>query len=281
MKKFVCALLFLFAFAVCLGFVPTSHSCAKFQTNAFRIIRQASDSGQIVVSYVFPINSVKMAELGVQEKDVLSYKFYLTTYVNTLAKSSKSRECEGVAVSNCLFFEELDGIGYSIAFEDVESQKKYFKTTEDEKSSSVTQKSKGFFVKTTYLQTEFPISSQETADSVRAVCEYALSSWAKNENVSNNIRAQLHDYLSEAVFIYDFASQQTSLKSDAMYQDDFFVHNVFSKTYDQLKNDNKIVFWVSSPNKPIWYASALILVVFAMAVAFVVVKVKKNSKKFA
>lgn len=280
MKKFVYTLLFLSVF-MCFGFVNISPKQNQISNNAFRIVRQASDSGQIVLSYVFPLNSEKMKEVGVEEKDILVYKFYLTTYVNSLVQNSKSRQGKGVVVSNCLYFESVDGVGYSIAFENIDAQKRYFGTSdEQEKSNAIKTKSKGFFMKTTYLQTTFPISSQAVADNLKAVCKYALSSWCKNEEVSQGIKEKLELLLDESIFVYDFATQQSSLQSDVMYQDEIFSHNVFVKTYAELAEDNKITFWVTAPNKPVWYFAALVVVVLSIAIAFLIVKVKKNHKKF-
>ena len=281
MKKSIYILLFLCA--ICFSFFGFGFSADQlrdeyYQKNAFRIIRNVNSLGQISISYIFPVNSDKLKSFGVSDKEVLTYQFYLTTYVNTLAQSARKNEVEGVEVSDCAYYSDVDGIGYSISFSSVEVQKNYFGISDDE-NTSVKPKAKGFFVKTLIYKTQFPVSSQKVAGDLKMVCVLATNSWADNSHISTDTKAKIFDELSRRKYIYDFATQEKSLKSKNCFEDDYFVHNFFVKTFDDLATDNTIEFYVSYPNKPIWYISALVVVILGMTVAFVVLKIKKNRKK--
>lgn len=250
-----------------------------FEPNAFRIVRQALSSGQITLAYIFPVNSTKLVEMGYNEDEIRAYKFYLASYVNTLAQNIMQKEIDGVEVQNCAYYSDVDGIGFSIIFENLDAQKKFFNVTEESNSSGKNQKKSGFFIKKTQIETTFPISTTKIAGDLKLVCTMAISSWCKNNNISTEKEKDILRIFDESVFIYDFACQDQTLKSSVMYQDQNFYHNIFVKTLDEIEKNNRIIFWVTYINRPVWYLSALIIVVIGMGVSFTFLNCKNNSKK--
>ncbi len=279
MKKSIYALFL--CFCVCLTLCGCGQPVSKqpFETNAFRLVRQTSGTGEIALAYVFPLNSIQLQAQGYTKKQIETYKFYLMTYVNALAQNNRAKQTEGASVCSAQYFTDVDGIGFVISFEDLNAQKKFF-GVEDSQSSSAEQKSAGLFMKTTTMTTNFPFSKTSAGD-FKMICLMAISSWANDQNLTEDQKKSAQQILDESVFVYDFSTQQTSLKSDLMYDDENFHHNVFVKTQAQLENDNQITFWTSIPNYPIWYASALVIVVLGMTVAFMWVKIKRKTREKA
>lgn len=250
-----------------------------FETNAFRIVRQATNDGQIVLSYIFPLNSSYLASLGFEGDEIKTYRFYLTTYVNALAQSNREKETEGTTVGTCSYYTDVDGIGFSIQFENLETQKKFFGVEDDEQAgSSSGRKTSGFFIKKLEMTTTFPVSSSKSAGDLKMICYMAISSWCNNSNISDIQKKEILKSLDETVYIYDFATQEKGLKSEFMYQDEYFYHNVFVKTLEDIEQDNKIVFWVTYANRPVWYAFALLLVLFGVGTSLAILRIKKGKR---
>ena len=277
----------LFSFLFCALCVFSLAGCTQnradvskvFEKDAFRILRQADGSGKIAVSYIFPVNSEKFEERGLDEEQIKTYRLFLSTYVNALVEQNKERAADGAKVGNVAYFSDVDGIGFSIVFDNLEAQQKFFGgDTEDgdgEEQKIEKPVESGFFVRKTQIQTTFPISSAESAENLKQVNLLALSSWAKFLSIPNSFESIFDD----SVFIYDYATNQTSLKSELVYDDQNFHHNVFVKTKSQIETDNKIVFFTSHPNVPVWYASAVVVTLATMVTAYFVMK-KKCAGKF-
>ncbi len=279
MKKTIYALFLCFCF-LCL---PYSTAYAEepnvFESNAFRIVRKSYADGHISLSYIFPVNSSMLKKEGFSEEERKVFRFYLTTYVNALAKSNAEKACEGVSVENSKYFMDVDGIGFSVVFENLDAQKRFFGTTDEDEKQENNKKSTGVFIKKTLLKTSFPISSKKTAGDLKMVCLMALSSWSNNSDMSQTKKEIVSSNYENSKFIYDFALQSRGLKSKLMYEDENFVHNVFIKSVDELETNPEIEFWVTSVNTPAWYLTALGVVVSGMIVAFITTKAVKNKKK--
>lgn len=282
MKKSIYALflliLSLLSFCGCKNSSEIDKS-AIYETNAFRIMRQANSLGQIVLSYIFPLNSAYLSMLGFDEEEVKTYRFYLATYVNALAQNNRERETEGATVGTCAYFADIDGIGFSISFENLEAQKRFF-GVEDYEQESVSSKQKisGFFIKKLEISTTFPVSSSKSAGDLKMICVMAISSWCNNDNISETREEEILKNLDEAVYIYDFATQEKGLRSQLTYQDDYFYHNVFIKTLGEIEQDNQIIFWVTYANRPVWYAFALLLVLFGVGTSLAILRIKKGKR---
>lgn len=282
MKKSICTLflliLSLLSFCGCKNSSEIDKS-AIYETNAFRIMRQANSLGQIGLSYIFPLNSAYLSTLGFDEEEVKTYRFYLATYVNALAQSNRERETEGTTVGTCAYFADIDGIGFSINFENLEAQKRFFGVEDDEQESvSSKQKISGFFIKKLEISTTFPVSSSKSAGDLKMICVMAISSWCNNDNISDTREEEILKNLDETVYIYDFATQEKGLQSQLMYQDDYFYHNVFIKTLREIEQDNQIIFWVTYANRPVWYAFALLLVLFGVGASLAILRIKKKKR---
>ena len=250
-----------------------------FETNAFRIVRQATNDGKIALSYIFPLNSSYLSSLGFEEDEIKTYRFYLTTYVNALAQSNREKETEGTAVGVCSYYTDVDGIGFSIQFENLEAQKKFFGVEDDEQAgSSSGRKTSGFFIKKLEMTTTFPVSSSKSAGDLKMICSMAISSWCNNSNISDIQKKEILKSLDETVYIYDFATQEKGLKSELMYQDEYFYHNFFVKTLEDIEQDNNIVFWITYANRPVWYAFALLLVLFGVGTSLAISRIIKGKR---
>ncbi len=240
-----------------------------FETNAFRLIKQSNSDGKIGMAYVFPVNSAELSTQGYTQQQIETYKFYLTTYVNALAKNNSLKATEGTAVGACQYFSDVDGLGFVITFENLEAQKLFFGVTEDSQTSSNKQGT-GLFIKKTTITTSFPIS-KTSAGNLKMICLMAISSWANDQNLSEQQTAAAKKILDNSVFIYDFCMQQSGLKSEMMYNDGNFYHNIFVTKQENLENAS-ISFWTETPNYPVWYLSALIVVILGMTVVFIIAK---------
>ena len=102
-----------------------SGNAVILEKNAFRILRQTNLDGEIVLVYVFPLNSAKMQEIGFSNDEIKTYRFYLTTYVNALSQNSKKKNVDGVNVGNCLYFADIDGVGFAIKFDSPDAQNRF------------------------------------------------------------------------------------------------------------------------------------------------------------
>ncbi|MBP3619269.1 MAG: hypothetical protein J6J24_01265 [Clostridia bacterium] len=249
------------------------------QPNAFRILRRISPDGSISLSYVFPLNGNLLVNNGFSKNEVDVLRFYLTTYVNALAKNNEDKKVEGVDINSGLYFEDVDGVGFSINFKNLEAQQKFFGSSSNkEEGGESTLKTTGFFIRKQTLKTVFPISSTKIAGDLKLVCVMAISSWCNDCQISEERKNVALSFLQEAKFIYDFSNWQRGLKSELMYQDTNGYHNVFVKSYQDLSENVGIVFWQIQPNRPIWYLSALAVVLIGIALAFLFLKKKKTKK---
>ncbi len=251
------------------------------QKNAFRIVRQANDDDTIALAYIFPVNTEILLEKGLTENGVRTFRYYLSAYVKALANQSSAREVEGAKVSDVAYFQDVDGLGFSITFDDLKVQKRFFGTDEsdgeeNEEKSTTNTKTSGFFVKKSEVATTFPISSTQSAENLKQVCRLAMTSWA-NLSAYPNIQELLKIY-DDSNFIYHFSSTQSALKSEICFDDKNLHHNVFIKTQQDLAaGDNAITFYATAPNTPVWYASAIIVVLCGMAISYYVIKKKKEN----
>ncbi len=249
-----------------------------YQTNAFRILRQANSDESINLAYIFPVNTQDFKEKGLSDGQIRSLRFYLTLYVNALAEQNRIRAEEGVEVGSATYFEDVDGIGFTIKFDNLDAQKKFFGVedeSDDQKESS--QKISGFFIKRLQLDTTFPISNIETANNLKQVCQLALSSWAAlNEDIQLEELMKIYD---QSNFIYHFSSSQSGLKSNLCFQQGGFVHNVFIKSMQDISEEKtQISFYATYPNTSVWYASALLTVILAVMVAILITKYRSTEK---
>ena len=251
------------------------------EKNAFRIIRTVNDEGRIGLAYIFPSNSEELKRLGYTDKQIQTYRFFLTSYVNTLSQTNKEKEIEGVSVSGSNYFLDVDGVGFVIDFENLAAQNKFYGVTQNPSGLETNPKreEKGIFIKKMYVRTTFPFSSVKAAGDVKLVCVMAISAWAKDQGLSDQEKSEVLEVLDESMFIYDFASTQFALKSDYMYDDAMFHHNVFVKSIDDIENNNQITFYLTQPNYPVWYMSALVFVVCGMIVCYIYFKKKKTKNK--
>lgn len=285
MKKTVYALFLLMIcfFSFCMpAFGVSAEVVDHMQENAFRIARKGYLDGKISLTYIFPLNSKLLKNEGFSQEEIDVYKFYLTTYVNALAKSNAENLCEGVTIENSKYFTDVDGIGFSILFENLDVQKRFFGTSSSESDSKSEQRKSGFFISKTELTTTFPVSSSKSAGDLKMICLMAVSSWANNNSLSKERSELASSNYQSSNFIYDFALQERGLKSKVMYQDENFYHNVFVKSLSDIESDNHITFWVTSINTPVWYIGAVIVVVLGMSASWGCYKFsqkRKNSKK--
>lgn len=273
----------LFLFLVLILNLPASNAFAEAQNvsqpNAFRLVRTSFSNGQIRLTYVFPLNSALLKKEGFSEEEIGVFRFYLTTYVQALAKSNAEKACDGASVENSKYFTDVDGVGFSIVFENLDAQKRFFGSEGNADAPQNKQKTSGFFVRKTTLKTTFPISSKKVAGDLKMICLMAVSSWATNNSLPQERKEAVISNYDKSVFIYDFASATGGLKSEVMYRDENFWHNVFVKTFDQIESDPMIVFWVTSVNTPVWYLAAIVVVSGGMISAFVVMKMLDKKKK--
>ena len=177
---------------------------AQTNKNIFKVQRLADEDGKIVISYIFPLNSDVFHTMNEQN----SFTYYLFMYVNSLANHYK-KDIEGVTVENCKYFSESDGLGFSITFKNIDAQKEYFGTSEDDSTPNL-QKS-GFFVQKLTLKTSFAFS-RESANSYKTLYENCVNSWAENMNISAETKQTLLKRLENATFEYDYASTSNVLK---------------------------------------------------------------------
>ena len=280
MKKTICALFFVF---ICLFSTFGSFNIASaendyqtniFEKNAFRIVRRSDENDKILLSYIFPVNTKLLEEQKFTDNEIKTYKFYLTTYVNALAKSNKEKETEGASVGSCVYFTDVDGLGFTITFDDLEAQKRYFGVEDKEENDKSKNKTTGFFMKKMEIKTTFPISSTKSAGDLKLICVMAITSWCDDNNISSDRKSVALQNLNDSLFIYDFSTNENSLKSEVMYQSGEIMHNVFVKTLSDIESDNQIKFWIVVPNRPVWYLSALFCVLVGMAGVFVFYKKK-------
>lgn len=280
MKKSICTLflfIIMFCFFGCSQEVPTVDI---FQSDAFRILKSTDSSGYIGLSYIFPLNSDLMKEKGFNEDERMLYRFYLSSYVNALAKVNRDKDVDGVDVGYCTYIADVDGIGFSISFKSLEKQKEFFGVGDDESQDTPENKteSSGFFMKKLSLKTNFPIS-ENSAQSLKDICLLAVNSTCESANISAERKTIMESVFEKSIFIYDFASYSNTLKSDNMYEANGINHNIFFKSMEQLKNDSTIEFYVTGPNHAVWYGAALVLVCVCMAGIFIVCKIRSKKKK--
>ena len=202
----------------------------------------------------------------------------MALYVNSLAKNNKQKAFDGVTVSGCNYYEDIDGIGFSVLFDSTDVQQRFFGAgNSEEKQSGQKKETSGFFVKKTSIKTEFPISSTKVAGDLKMVSLLAISSWSRENGIDEEKKNLIVYRLSNSVFIYDFATPQNGLKSEKMYSENGFFHNVFIKSAQEIEGDNTIVFYVETVDRGLIYICLVFVVVLGVTTAYFITKRKKKS----
>lgn len=259
--------------------------------NAFNILRQSNENGEILLAYVFPVNSKELLEKGFSAAQIATYKFYLSSYVAALANQQKNKQVQGVQVSAVAYFSDLDGLGFSMLFENADAQNRFFDSSNSSQNNngqgngtdkengadknSVQVRTSGFFVKKVEYQTNFPVASKQAAENFMSVCTLATSAWCSAANLNKTLALSVFD---NSVFVYDTASASDGLKSATFHKVGGLYHNVFTKSLAQIEADPTITFYATYPNTAIWYLSALLLTLTAMTIGYFVMKQKINKK---
>ncbi len=242
------------------------------EKNAYRIIRCSDADGKIQLTYSFPVNSEKLEELGFSPTEIKTFRFFLTTYVNALAKSLKDEEKQGSSVGGVTYFTDVDALGFTISFDDINAQKEFFGTDQENSSNkNLDTKSSGFFVKKTEILSTFAFS-KNSAENFKKICLLSVEAWCKNFEFSETQQTLANQVFDEGVFLYDFATTQNILTSKTMYFDGKFHHNVFVKTFQEIEENRSISFYFSSINKPVWYLFALLVVFVGMTISYFALK---------
>ncbi len=276
-----------YALFLCLCLVLSLAGCSRgtekenliAEKNAFRIIRQVDSSGKIGLSYVFPVNTEIMQAKGFNENEIRTYRFYLSLYIGALAQQYRQRQTVGSSVGNVTYFTDVDGLGFSVIFDDVDAQNRFFNVTSEqeyEKEESRT-KTTGFFFRKMQMKTNFPVSSKAAAENLKQINSMAISAWC---NVADQNQADILSMLDKSIFIYDYAHTQKTLKSELYYDDNNFRHNVFIRSLQEIESDSTITFYVSYPNTPIWYLTAIIVTFAVMGILYIAMKNRKEKSKF-
>ena len=246
-----------------------------FEKNAYRIVRKIDAEGRISLTYIFPLNSEILME-NFTEKQYENYKLYLALYVNSLAKNNEQKAVSGVNVSGCVYYEDVDGIGFSVMFDSSKAQQNFFGVSQNENGEQQKRKTSGLFIKKMSIEATFPVSSSKVAGDLKMVSILAISSWSRENDIELEKKNLLIDALSKAIYIYDFATTQNSLKSEKMYSENGFFHNVFTKTASEIEENNKIVFYVELVDRGLIYICLIVVVIIGMAIAFIIAKRKRK-----
>jgi len=279
MKKAIYTL-FLSIFIACFltGCGATPQLNQIVENNAYHIFRKTNEDGSIFLSYVFPVNIDVFDETFTEnEKNV--YLFYLTTYVNALAKTSRDKSDADVIVENCKYYTDIDGIGFTIIFKNLQEQKTFFGAGDDNSSQQTQTHISGIFVKKISFETQFPISNTTSANNLKAVSLLAIASWAKDCEIGKEKQNKLTNKISQAKFVYDFAVCGKGLDSDCMYQENGYSHNVFCKSMEEIEENPNITFFVKEVNRGIFYFLAVVSVCGGVVLSLLIIKRKEKGKK--
>ena len=107
----------------------------------------------------------------------------------------------------------------------------------------------------------------------------AIDAWAKECNISTAKKEKVVQNLKKFDFVYDFSTKNGGYLSKKMYKENGFIHNVFSKSIEEIEKDNKIRIYVQGINKANVYLFVTILTCLGMALAIVIIKTKEKAKK--
>ncbi len=242
----------------------------------FRVCRSIEKSGEIKISYVFPVCSERLKQEGFSAQEVEIFKFYLVNFVSALSKTNQEKATQGVAVSAAQYYVDVDGIGFETVFKNQEAMRKFFGNDKEESVDTSKKSASGFLIKKVVLETDFPISAQ-MAKNMLSVCTLAVENCAKTASISAERKAKAQSIFENCKYLYDFSTYQAGLNSQHTYEAQNGHHNVFVCSMQEIESGARIEYWQTAPNRGVWYAGALVLVVAGMVVAYFVMK-KKDLK---
>ena len=278
MKKSIYTLFFVLILVfVCLTF-QSEKSFAQNSKAAFYIMKQTNARGRTNLSYAFPVHS-RFMEQNFSNDEVLKYKFYLIAYVGALRQKYKEKEIDGTSVSEVVYFEDVDCLGFSILFENNKKQKLFFEIPENTINTDEKIIKKGIFLQKIIFEINFPLKDEESAKDFQSICLIAIDAWAKECNISTESKEKVVQNLQKTDFVYDFSIENGIYFSKNMYKTNGLTHNVFVKSLEEIKNDNKIEIYLQTINKANVYLFVTIVTCLGMAVAIIVIKTKEKHKK--
>ena len=277
MKKIYTLFLLVVCFIAFAGCDKQQLNSAVLEKNAYRIERQVQQDGTISLSYIFPVYSDMLADNFTKE-EISVYKFYLASYINALAKANV-KDDRNIVVSTCNYDENIDGFGFKIKFNNINIQKQFFASKNQEENNLTKIQTKGFFIKKIIIKTQFPIASKKVAGDLKMVSLLAISSWARECEIDDARKQIVLDKLNQAKYIYDFSVYGEGIYSSVMYQENGFSHNVFVKTFEELDEDNTITFYTKTVDKGLVYITITCLVCLGVMIALIVLKYKEKHVK--
>lgn len=294
MKKIflIVALIFsLFSLSGC----SKSHEIDDFIAQDFVMLSiDFSSSGQITQSFDFSVNSDRYKETTKQE-EIFTFKanlieelseirneFLLSFALMYIANPNEIYKINtGVILSQVVYNQEFDTVGFNIAFTSLCAWQYYHPSTQSLDSQADAKGGNLFINKQTSLGV-FPFSSSVTMSEDESKLLIGERYYQKYLNAASGL--SFKEKLKEEykpTFIYNYSVYNSKLHSDAhfQYKDNGHYHHIWAIEKDKLTEDNKICLYSYSVNYGMWYLFAIILTLVIMLIILLVYKYKKKNEK--
>lgn len=290
MKRFL-KILIVFVFA-CISLITFSACKEKviFPSSSISLGLALENNGQVTQEVTFSFQKDNLTKLNVKDKlieevksnlisavNVLRNEFYISFLViYSLSPNPEFKIGESVLVSDVVYNEEYDVVGFDIVYKDLATWQ-YFQGRGGEQEADPVKKDKSIkYFETTSSEGKFPFASEFTNQdgSKTTIGERYQKIYRTAYNIT--LPNQIVDALETPKFVYDYATPFSSLRSNAEIQtySGGLYHNVWIKDQENFK-DSKIKLEATTIYAGWWYLSLFIGVILALAVACIITKICK------
>lgn len=278
MKKI---LLFIFlSLSICLGLFNFSSGLSITaesvdNNNSIELIKISYGQNNTFV-YLFPVNSKKLEEIGVDSISLEGFKFYLKGNVSVLkdAYEEKAKEIEDMKVEDVKYYTDYDAVGFEIEFSSLDAYSKFFGSG-GSKDDIGNIKNSGLFTTRTDYEIKFPFSLK-SAEAFRKMYSNLVTTWAATFEIDDTAKNEIEGVFEDTSFTYELVSTSGQIHSDNTFEKDGLTYNIFEKNYSELQENEYISFYTVKVNKGWWYFFALVATLVITIICFIVIKLKNK-----
>lgn len=244
------------------------------------------NDGEITQEISFPtqIEEMDLAEekkdeyikkLTLEIKSKLFFPYFVNFYTISVVKGVEEYNIGGEKMSYSLpsYDEKTNCINFIFTFADMETWNYYHDNGDEDKGLNV---QKGFFINLGKSKSEFLFSQTGVfEDKEQTLGEYFLTMLKSVQKEFCNTEISK----PELAYVYQQSSNKLHTNADEKFEQNEMYTSVWHSSSENLQNAKDVEIFVYSPNRAVWYLSAIGCTFLIMFVATLVQKARNGLRK--